>query len=451
MTEEQYLEILELGSKKQKKLINLNYKKDIITKYNLNLHPDTFRKAQQTIFGGAFIYEYFKHKKNIKNNVNELDLVINNYKSENSINKDGSYTSDKLLDLPENELVKKDSLLKAHGFDIKDWQLVSARNNVWNVYSKQDGIKKLFSSKIVIKPRTDISTEEIKEFYIDLLQNYSSPIVKKYQDNKSDILVELPIFDLHLGKYSTSDIVKETYNTEEARRCFNFVIDNVIERLKGKKIKKVIFPIGNDFFHYDTFFATTTNGTQQYSDLKHQTLFKTGVLLLIDGISKLSKELKTKVDVFCVAGNHDFITSYHATMSLWCYFTNNENVNVDVNLETSPRKYVKFGKCLIGFAHGDKEKKRIDKLMQQEVPKWWGSSIFREWHLGHLHSEKMRGEDGGIIIRNLPSVCGTDEWHHNSGYVGAIRKCPCFIWKADTGLDTIFHVVITNNLKKDVS
>ena len=96
---------------------------------------------------------------------------------------------------------------------------------------------------------------------------------------------------------------------------------------------------------------------------------------------------------------------------------------------------------MLGFAHGNKEKKRIEKIMQVEASHLWSDSLYREFHLGHLHSEQVT-EDGGIIIRNLPSVTGTDAWHHDSGYVGAVRKCMCFLWDKNKGLDTIFNVVI---------
>lgn len=399
---------------------------------------DTLRKASsQSIFGNVFVSEYFKDK-SLSNTMSDIDKAKLSYKSESSINKDGTLTSDKLIAIKGDELKNPNSLLNAHGFDVKEWELVSARNNIWNVYSKQDGIQELYSSKIVVKPRTEISLEEIKEFYNDLINTYSSPIVKKYE-NKNGLLFELPIVDLHLGKFSTSDIVKDEYNTQIARDCFNKVIDTCIYRLSGVNIEKIIFPIGNDFFHFDTVSTTTTGGTPQDADMKHQTLFKSGVLLLIDGITKLSNELKSPIEVFCVQGNHDFMTSYHAVMSLWCYFHNNENVIID--LSTSPRKYIEFGNCLIGYSHGEKEKKRIEKIMQVEAAESWGRTKFREFHLGHLHSEQVT-EDGGVIIRNLSSVTGTDAWHHNSGYIGAIRKCTCFLWDRENGLDSTFNVVI---------
>lgn len=400
---------------------------------------DTLRKASsQSIFGNVFVSEYFKNK-SMSTSLNDVEKAKSTYKSESSINKDGTFTSDKLIIIKEDDLKNPTSLLKAHGFDVMDWELVSARNNIWNVYSKQDGIQELYSSKIVVKPRTDISLEEIEEFYKELLKEYSSPTIKKYEP-KTGLLFELPIMDLHLGKFSTSDIVADEYNSLIARDCFNKVIDTCICRLMNTDIEKIIFPIGQDYFHFDAVGGTTTGGTPQDSDRKHQTLFKDGVTLLIDGINKLSSELKVPIEVFCVPGNHDFMSSYHAVMSLWCYYHNNENVAVD--LSTSPRKYVEFGNCLIGYSHGEKEKKRIEKIMQVEAAEAWGRTKYREFHTGHLHSEHVT-EDGGVIIRNLSSVTGTDAWHHNSGYVGAIRKCTCFLWDKECGLDSTFNVVMS--------
>lgn len=218
---------------------------EITEKHGIKLNSDSVRKANGTPFGGSFRSAYFKNK-SISSSITDTEKAKSAYKSEQSINKDGTYTSNKLISITEDELKNPVSLLEAHGFDIKDWELVSARNNIWNVYSKQDGIQELYSSKIVVKPRTNISLDEIKEFYNELLNTYSSPTVKKYE-NKNGLMFELPIVDLHLGKFSTSDIVNEEYNTQIARDCFNKVIDTCISRLQGVNIEKIIFPIGNDF------------------------------------------------------------------------------------------------------------------------------------------------------------------------------------------------------------
>ena len=75
--------------------------------------------------------------------------------------------------------------------------------------------------------------------------------------------------------------------------------------------------------------------------------------------------------------------------------------------------------------------------MQVEAREAWGRTKYHEMHMGHLHSEQTK-ETNGIIFRNLSSFTGTDNWHHQNGYVGAVKKCQSFLWDKKKGLRTIF-------------
>jgi predicted phosphodiesterase len=61
LTPEQYEECLSDAYKKANHLLDIEWQ-EIIDKYGLDIHYDTLRKATQTIFGGAFVSEYFKSK-----------------------------------------------------------------------------------------------------------------------------------------------------------------------------------------------------------------------------------------------------------------------------------------------------------------------------------------------------------------------------------------------------
>ena len=434
LTKEQYEECIELMiNKKIDKSIDIDWQ-EICEMYNLSYHRDVLRKSQETIFGGAFVASYYRDK--YLNAVNTPNIDNKNYSSLNTINKDGTYSSSKLISMNEEQAKDVSFILNAHGFDDKSWKLVSAKNNIRQVVSKQDGVVTLYASFITVKPITDLNLKDVESFYKELCNKYETPTVKRIE-TKGKYMYELPIMDLHFGKLSLSDDVSEPYNYILARERFNYIIDDSINNIKNYDIDEIIFPIGSDFFNIDNMAHTTTAGTRQDNDLSPQLIFKYGMTCLIDGIIKLSNIAKVKV--FCVNGNHDFLSSYHAVYSLWCYFHNNENVDVD--LGTSPRKYVQYGKSLIGFSHGDKEKQRLDGLMQIEAKELWGVTDYHEFHCGHLHSERAR-EDNGIIFRNLSSVCGTDMWHHTSGYVGAIKKCQSFLWHKEDGLKVIFHTVV---------
>lgn len=61
LTPEQYEACLSDAYQKANHIVDMDWQ-EIIDKYELNIHYDTLRKATQTIFGGAFVSEYFKSK-----------------------------------------------------------------------------------------------------------------------------------------------------------------------------------------------------------------------------------------------------------------------------------------------------------------------------------------------------------------------------------------------------
>lgn len=74
MNKSQYEAILKICSDKINGDIDLDWK-EIIDKFGLKIHYDTLRKASQTIFGGAFVKEYFEDKGFVTNE-SSLDLKL---------------------------------------------------------------------------------------------------------------------------------------------------------------------------------------------------------------------------------------------------------------------------------------------------------------------------------------------------------------------------------------
>ena len=261
--------------------------------------------------------------------------------------------------------------------------------------------------------------------------------IQKVQRNTSVIpglMLEVPIVDLHIAKLAWAPETGHNYDTKIAKKRFMSVIDDVVERSAGMDFEQVIFPVGNDFFNYDDIAGSTTAGTRQDNDSRWQRMFTDGCELLIAAIDILSKIAPIKV--FQIPGNHDTMTSFYAIALLHAWFRNNDNVEVDINPST--RKYVEFGKNLIGFTHGDKEGRRLFGNMQVEAAEAWGRTLYREWHTGHLHSEHVK-EEHGVKVRRLSSVVSPDAWHAQMGYVGAIATSQSFVWCAERGLREIWY------------
>ncbi len=280
--------------------------------------------------------------------------------------------------------------------------------------------------------------EAVTEHMADFNKTYKGP--KKITSAANGIpifMLEIPIVDLHLGKLCWVMETDENYDYKIARQRYYAVIDDVVERATTRPIEKILFPISNDFFHFDTTTQTTTAGTQLDADMRWPKLYSIGVEMLVTSIDQLRQI--APVEVILIPGNHDRMTGYYAIETLYAWYRNDDDVNIQVDPKT--RKYFEYGPTLIGFGHGEKEKGRIWGLMSVEAPKAWGRAKFREWHLAHEHSESSK-EAHGIILRRLSSITGTDAWHKEMGYVGAIAKQLCYLWHKEKGPYEIWQTVI---------
>ena len=368
------------------------------------------------------------------------------FKAISEIRGDGTYTNTKLIELSEDDQKSPDVLLEKHGFDKNKFELVSAKNTMWHSQKKdKNNPVTLYSSKITVKPRTDsISFKSLKEDFLKFVNENTNNCVKinKIQ-NQSDYMLEINISDLHLGKLCHKEVTGCDYNTQIASDVFNKVIDNIIAETSGYRFEKILFVYSNDFFNYDTSNYTTTAGTSQSYDSNWQQLFQDGCHLLVNAIEKLAKI--APVETFYIGSNHDRQSAFYLTCYLNGYFRNNPNVIIDDSFMS--RKLVKWGKSLIYFMHGDMPKKQINGIIAREFPNEWGSTLYREIHAAHYHSEQSIIESCGAICRFLPSVTGTDVWHYDNGYTGALTKTQSFIWSKEEGLKAIINTNAPYNIK----
>jgi hypothetical protein len=83
--------------------------------------------------------------------------------------------------------------------------------------------------------------------------------------------------------------------------------------------------------------------------------------------------------------------------------------------------------------------------MPIEARKDWGETLFAEIHAGHFHSEQAVKEENGVIVRYLSSPSGSDNWHYESGYVGAIKKAQSFVWDKNKGMELMINTSVTGD------
>lgn len=351
---------------------------------------------------------------------------LNEYKQ----NKDGSVTVDMEITAEDEKKLRDESyLLEKLGYDPLVWEIVSSscRKGEWDAQIKGGKIKKLYSFRInanVKKREGSICESALLNSFLEHVESMERPKYRKITVKGENIAI-ISIADLHLGKLAWHKECGGNYDYKICKERYFYIINKAITYLKKiDNLEKVIFFWSQDFFHYDKLEVTTTAGTPQDTDVRWQKLYQIGCEMLTDGIELLYKELKVPVQTFYTRSNHDTQVSYYALQYLYAYFHNNPNVEVD----RSPmgRKYVEYGINLMGFGHGDEEKKRIHQLMQVEEKEAWGRTLNHEYFLGHFHKQ-MVNDEGGVIARYLASPTETDAWHYTEGFVGALKQAQVFI------------------------
>ena len=372
-----------------------------------------------------------------------------------SFNKDKTKTIKAEIYLEPDELASPVKIMKKMGLDPFLWEVVTCKitDGGWDVTLKIENSEKIevgykktsfpqtirnkkYSVMLTVKPLgNNLVFPQILDAFKELEPKSFEKIDYKDFSPSEGLLFELPMMDFHFGKLSWLEETGNDYDLKIAEKLWRNTISDLISKaIKFGVIEKIVFPIGQDFFHFDTPRGTTTAGTQLDTDTRWQKMFRKGVELLVWAIEELAKI--APVEVMWVPGNHDQMLSYAAVIGLYQRYSESSNINVDT--KASPRKYILFGKNLIGYSHGDKEGKRLQGLMQIEAPDLWGKSIFREFHIGHLHTE-MTITNNGIVFRQISAITASDAWHGENGFLGSTRQAQAFIWDKALGLQAILN------------
>ena len=250
-------------------------------------------------------------------------------------------------------------------------------------------------------------------------------------------MVEISVFDLHMGKYAWKEETGQHYDMEISERLFKgAVFDLLAKAQKQAPIDRILLPIGNDFFNADNERGETTAGTRQDMHGSHRQHFKRVRVMLRDVIDRLSEVAPVHVPI--VPGNHDHMTMYFLGDALEDHYHHNGLVRVYNGPKV--RKYVRYGSNLIGYTHGNEEKlATLPLIMATEAKAAWSKTSWREWHIGHFHKKKEVSflpidEYNGVRVRVIPSLSATDIWHYKKGYTGSIRTAEAYLWHKTQGV-----------------
>jgi hypothetical protein len=338
----------------------------------------------------------------------------------------------------------EDAVKKA-GVDLDVWQVERIVVNGWDVTAKikQGDTAKLHRSqnqqvKVWLKRKVSEPLETAVNRLLKRVEAASprTPRLRlKRRRGQPRRALEPCIMDPHRGLRSFPPAADHEWTPELCDQLVMDAIENILALAEPyAPFEQIFLPIGNDFFHVDGVFHTTTQGTAQpEADSWHHT-FIGGEQLAINIVDRLAEV--APVEVYEIPGNHSRQTDFALGRILRAWYRNNRNVSVFA--DGSPYKFKRYGVNLIGYEHGHSiNASRLPALMANERPQDWAETQYREWHLGDQHrkgsAKPSMFEESGVAVEYLPALTGGNEWHRLKGFNHQQRGAMGFVWDYEEG------------------
>ena len=403
---------------------------------------------------GMYIYDEFKDggwvaQDTIENEAFDFNGYFKPYttKEVNEILSNGNISSDKTISISEEDVNNPEALLKAHGFNPDEFDLVSAKVSKWQQSNKtaENGVKTLHSSKIVVKPKSDLLKKNDIESILNYFAYYDvNHEVKDTMNNPYPYKAWAPagkclvpcFYDLHLGRSSLkSEVGFDDDLDKQIKRFKSYISEYANKVSRGSAgVSEIVIPVGQDLFNSNYFGYTSSMRNKQDNSAPYREIFEKGCEFLIWVINQFAELAPTQV-IF-VPGNHDVWESYFAMKVVEAYYKKDDRVIV--NSTAQPRKYYRYGVNCIGFSHYNKDKSRLSTLMQIEHPQDFANTCEHVWLVGHQH-HMFTEEKDGVTIFGCSAGCFNDAWTTENGYTGKSRIM-VFTFDENTGLDKIEYI-----------
>lgn len=342
-----------------------------------------------------------------------------------------------------------EQLLESAKIDLRIWEVVEQTVNNWEVAGKRrmgqdaarnwraDQLWKTGLRQIKIKLRR-LAPKPIQDAIQAMMKTSPARVPKSRPriDPRDPHMAEIAIYDHHWGKYAWGRVTGTNWDVRIADKEFRLAIDEMLGRASMHNIEQFLLPVGNDWFHVNDWLSQTANGTRvESTDDRFEKVFRAGCEAMEYAITRCIQI--APIEIKFVPGNHDRNTSWFMVEYLKGIFRNEPLVSIDNS--PNSRKYFAYGPSLIGMVHGELIKHAdLPTLMANEVPHLWAASKFRTWRMGHWHTRKETRHTAGdtingVELRICPSMCGTDLWHYDHGFVGSNRMAECHMWSKENG------------------
>lgn len=219
--------------------------------------------------------------------------------------------------------------------------------------------------------------------------------------------------DPHIGMLSWAPETTENFDLEIAERVTNSVVGRLVAAAPPSRIGGLAL-IGDNFHADDDRQLTPGHGHKLDVDGRAPKVWRVGCRIWRTQIDQMLAK-HAEVIVWPICGNHDPLTSFFLREWLAAWYRDEPRVTIGDNV--SEHQYYLFGKCLLGFTHGHRNKPAdLAGVMAADVPDLWArATAERHWITGHIHS-KTFWELRGCTLETLRTLAAKDSYAARNGY-----------------------------------
>lgn len=240
------------------------------------------------------------------------------------------------------------------------------------------------------------------------------PLPPPEASSDDDCLTLYPLPDLHLALYAWHGEAGTNWDLQIATDRYRETMAQVASCSPSSGTAVVLG--GGDYLHANTNDFRTNSGNVLDGDGRTDKVIDEAVKLAVFQVD-LALRKHPSVVVRFLKGNHDEYASIAIVYALSAHYRLEPRVFVDK--DPQPFWWFRFGKVLLGAAHGDKVKVAdMPLIMANRVPKDWGDTVHRFIHMFHIHHKTQHVfENGGVIAESHQSPVAQDAYHFGKGYL----------------------------------
>lgn len=231
-----------------------------------------------------------------------------------------------------------------------------------------------------------------------------------FQDHETCTIY--PLGDPHIGMLAWAKETGQDFDLQIAEHDLRRAVDLLADRAPPSKMA-VLANVG-DFFHAEgDDQRTPTGGNKLDCDTRWAKIADVGLTIMRHLVDRLLSK-HAVVHVVNVPGNHD--PKMARMLNMWLAAVYEREKRVTITDNRNPYIYIRHGKNLFGFAHGDGAKpEQLPSIMAADRPEDWGATEYRTWITGHVHHQ-TRKEFPGCVVESFRTLAARDYWHSWKGY-----------------------------------